>query len=247
MAFFNGYFDESGKFRDHTVISFAGFIAAPEQWGHLQDDWEYLLRRNGVKSFHLAEVLKFNRPLSLKRPSMGIQERTEVINEFVRAIKKHVEHGVAISVDVSGFKDLKSHQQEKLRDPHYVAFVLAMMELAEHIRPLDDEIALACDDEEQFSVECYKHYTRIRKDNAEMRRKFICISFADDDYFPQLQAADLYAGISRLEAKKEFLGEEHAFGGVVSEFKLHDPSDRMGSITGRFMDSKQLADFAASL
>jgi hypothetical protein len=46
MASLYAYFDESGKFKDHKIVSFCGFVADFQQSEAFAGDWRYLLRRN---------------------------------------------------------------------------------------------------------------------------------------------------------------------------------------------------------
>jgi hypothetical protein len=41
------FFDESGKFKDHKVISFGGVAGFNEEFNPFADEWGRLLYRNG--------------------------------------------------------------------------------------------------------------------------------------------------------------------------------------------------------
>lgn len=246
MAFLLGYFDESGKFRDHDVVTFCGFAADLDGWQRFQDEWEYLLRHNGLTTFHTKDLLNHRRNLSKRVSAVGLEARTDVINQFVRAIKKTLEVGIASSVDARAFRELNSTEQELLRHPHYLAFRLALLDLYEYINGrANDQMAITCDDEEMYSTEVYKIFTRLRTEEPKMRERFISISFADDRFFPQLQAADLFASIARQRAAHEFHGVPFEYEEISREFMLKTPEDRIRRIRGHFLNKDNLQKLAA--
>jgi len=123
-----GYFDESGKFQDHRVISFCGLADDEDQWDRLNEEWVHLLRSNGIASLHMSEgLLNFKRGLSAKSPALGKDARIKVLVKFIRAIKKHIGFAVPVAVDADAFMNLPQHYRDALgQDPHYFAFEAAM-------------------------------------------------------------------------------------------------------------------------
>lgn len=57
----------------------------------------------------------------------------------------------------------------------------------------DDWLSLTFDYEEGFSVECLKSLVKLRKERDYIKSLIRNISFADDDMFYPLQAADMFA------------------------------------------------------
>jgi hypothetical protein len=45
----SSFFDESGKFRDHKVISFGGVAAYNDHFPAFANEWGRLLFRNGIR------------------------------------------------------------------------------------------------------------------------------------------------------------------------------------------------------
>ena len=60
-------------------------------------------------------------------------------------------------------------------------------------------------------MNCYRLYGRVRTINPELKRKMVAITFADDDVFVPLQAADLLASLCRLEAGRQFHREYYEY------------------------------------
>jgi len=69
----------------------------------------------------------------------------------------------------------------------------ANAEFAKDERP---QIMLTFDEDEEYSIRCYKLISRLRKDKPEVKSLIVSISFAADDYFPPLQAADVLANLT---------------------------------------------------
>jgi len=81
-----------------------------------------------------------------------------------------------------------------------------LLEIAGYVQG-SDKISLICDDDIQTAWDCYRHYRSVRRVDSEINDKVASLSFADDEYFPALQAADFVAFLSRLEAKRQFYSD----------------------------------------
>ena len=75
----------------------------------------------------------------------------------------------------------------------------------------DDRVALICDGDRSTAWDCYRHYRGIKDADIEIRKKIVSLGFANDEYFPALQAADMLAYLSRLEAKRRFYRDHYTF------------------------------------
>jgi hypothetical protein len=118
-----GYFDESGKFADQSIVAFCGLMNTQERWEPFKHEWEFLLRRNGISSLHMSKgMLNFKIKMSAKRPALGRPERIKVLGQFVKTIKEHVELGVVVDIDINAYRKLKSNIQQKWGDPYLLAF-----------------------------------------------------------------------------------------------------------------------------
>jgi len=65
-------------------------------------------------------------------------------------------------------------------------------------------LSLICDHDIATAWDCYRHYLGVRKAHEGVRKKTASISFADDKFFPALQAADMVAFLTRHEARAQF-------------------------------------------
>ena len=198
-----GYFDESGKFKDQEIVCFAGYVAGWKAVEAFDGDWSYWLRRFGLDCLTMKHALNHRVRLSDKTDARGPKERITVLMNFADCILKHFEFGTSVAVDVKAFESLSSEPRRVLgKNPHYMAFSRVLGEIKKHYRG-ELKIALVCDDEEAYSMECYRLYRKLKAQDAEARKPFTSIAFGDDADHTQLQAADMLASLTRLEAARQ--------------------------------------------
>lgn len=223
----SGFFDESGKFHDHQIISFCGFLGRAEQWNALQVEWNGLLLRYGIASLHMSGgMLNFKRSLSSKHPALGKDSRIKVLKEFIKVIKRNLNVAIANAVHVKDYQAQPEHHKSILGgdDPYYWSFSQAMAEVLGYLKSVPgSEANIIVDDEEKYFVECYKLMARFKRGSPETRKCFISMCAADDEKFPQLQAADLLAYLTRNEAGYKFLGIDYDFRELYEEFSNGEP------------------------
>jgi hypothetical protein len=203
----NSFFDESGKFNDHRVVSFCGVCLTPHALKMFDEKWESLLRVSELPFLTMKRALEAHRQLSAVIPKQEPKERIEALKPFADCIRDHIEMGVAIAIDVEGFSQLSEKAKKKLghtKDPHYISFLQAIVAVVSTHAHEDDRVNLICDDEEATALPCYHFYRRVKKIEPEARKKMVALSFADDQQFPGLQASDMLSSLVRLEACRRF-------------------------------------------
>jgi hypothetical protein len=214
MAILYGYFDESGKQSDHPVVSFTGVCAVESKIPAFNDAWNVLLRQYGIRSLHMMKAARLKEKVGDRmRRGQTVKERIEALKPFADCINKYLEYGFIQAWDVKGFQAMSESARKKLGsvdDPYYLAFARGIAELIDYVHD-DDKIALVCDDDKTTAWDCYRHYRGMQAADVEIRRKIVSLGFADDEYFPALQAADMLAYLSRLEAKRRFYGDRYDF------------------------------------
>jgi hypothetical protein len=205
MAVIYAYFDESGKMGDHPVVALAGICATETHLRAFDQDWNSLLTQYGWKALHMKEVMKrskFSHNVRADTP----KERAEALKPFVDCINNHLLLGIGQALDVAGFNALPKGTRAGLgnpTNPGYVAFARAILELI-HFCQAGDRICLICDHDNETATHFFSHYKGIRRAHPTVQEMTISIAFADDRYFPALQAADMLAYLVRLEAKRRF-------------------------------------------
>jgi uncharacterized protein DUF3800 len=251
MAGYNtvtAFFDESGKFKDHKVISFGGVAGYNEFFQPFADEWGTLLHRNGLQILSAKDAFNAGRPLSRKNTRVGVKERNEDLAQFVSCIRKHLQVVTGVTIDVRAFKKLPSHFfQTYGSDPIFVAFARALLKVVD-FTPDGDKISFTCDDEEQLAFHIYRLYRRIKTKYPEARNKLVAISFADDRVLFALQAADLVAALLRLEAGRKWLRAPYDYIPLFKALsKSPEKHERIWDVSIAFADKPTLIGLAESL
>jgi hypothetical protein len=215
MAIMYAYFDESGKKSDHPVVTLSGVCLSQEKLQRFDDAWNTLLRQYGLPWLHMVKAAKLGVKVCEKMHNkQTASERTDALIPFADCINEHFEYGFLQAMDVHGFASMSKKAKYGLGDtcdPYYMAFTRAVLELLEYLQS-DDRLSLICDDDMETAPSCYMHYRALRRVHPAAREKTVCLSFADDKYFPALQAADMVAYLSRLEARSRFYpGDRYSF------------------------------------
>jgi len=231
MTTVSAFFDESGKFKDHKVISIAGVASFAQEFQGFGTEWERLLRTNGLSDLSAKNVLNPNRALSKKNTEVGLQKRIGTLLPFVLCIRKHLQVVTGVAVDVAVFRKLPSHFFQILgHDPAYVAFLRSMLRVVE-FTPSKDKINLICDDEEQTALPFYHLYRRMKKVLPEAKEKMASISFADDRYLFGLQASDFVSSIIRQQVTKEMKRVKYDYEPLFTALtKSPEPHERLWTV-----------------
>jgi hypothetical protein len=209
VVFIQCYVDESGKFKDHSVISLCGFAGSIRQIETFDGGWKSLLRRNGMSSLTMKKAARFTQPLGSKNKATGLEARTTALLPFIECMRDNMEVAVQVAVDIGAFNSLSTHYHPRLGgEPYYLAFQKLLGELLRHYsQPAEDvRISLVCDEEQHYSIRCYDILARLRAKYKDYKRALVSISFADDEFFTVLQAADVFAYLTRREAQMHFAG-----------------------------------------
>jgi hypothetical protein len=214
MAILYCYFDESGKHHDHPVVTFSGVCISQSKLQQFDDAWNTLLRQYGLPWLHMKDASRLFQKVCERMPrNQTEQERNDTLIPFADCVNQYFEHGLIQAMDVEGFNSLSTNAKHLLGntvDPYFIAFTRGLLELVHYVHG-DDKISVICDDDKDTALDCYKHYRGVRRAHAEVRDKTVSLTFADDKYFPALQAADLVAFLSRLESKMRFYGDRYSF------------------------------------
>lgn len=249
MAILYAYFDESGKMGDHPVVTFTGVCVTQSKLKNFDDAWNTLLRQYGLKSLHMAKASRLKEINGPKMPRhQPLDDRIEALTPFADCINEHLEFGLIQALDVKGFKSLTVAAKVGVGspdDPHYLAFARGILEIANYVHG-DDKISLICDDDENTAWGCYAHYRAIRKADQGVKEKIVSLSFSNDEYFPSLQAADMVAFLSRLEAKRQFYGDKYLFRPLFQNLVTQQPPGHMRWFK-MFADEIALRDLGTSL
>ena len=249
MPILHAYFDESGKMGDHPVVTLTEVCVSQVRLKSFDDAWNVLLGQYGLKSLHMAKASRLKENNGPKMPRhQSPQERIAALIPFADCINEHLEFGLMQTIDVQGFKSLTVSAKAGIGspdDPLYLAFARGLLEIASHVRD-NDKLSLICDDDENTAWGCYSHYRAIRRADTAVKEKLVSFSFSNDEYFPALQAADMVAFLSRLEARRRFYGDEYLFYNLFRHLVAEQPAGQMQWFA-MFANEAKLNDLGTSL
>lgn len=248
VAIINAYFDESGKHKDHPVVTFCGVCAPVSKIQAFEDDWKALLGHYKLTALHMKEASDWNKRLSDKIPAQSPIERIEILKSFADCINQHLELGLIEAIDVKGFNAMSARAKQGLGspdDPYYIAFARGLVALADYVQDTD-LVSLVCDEDRETSRVAYQHYRGIQAAHDEIRKKVTSLTFADDEQFLPLQAADFVAYLARREARRKFYCNSSEFL-VLYEYLLDVPKVCKMEWHYMFADEKTLRKTGAEL
>jgi len=226
MLTISTFFDESGKFKDHDVVSFGGVMSPSAHFaGSFASEWARCLDTNGLKTLTMKEALHTERPLSPKNPALGVENRIASLVPFINCIRKHLMVITGLAIDVRAYAALPSHYRQAMGDnPCFTAFTRALLSVLE-VAHAEDKISLICDDEEETAWPMYQLFRRVKILYPDAHNKLRAITFADDRWSFGLQAADMVVSLTRQEAAKQFFGTDYAYGPLFVALSNPDPKD----------------------
>jgi hypothetical protein len=204
--------DEGGKYQKGALVSFAGVAASASRLESFNNEWNALLTSYELESVHmrlLADIYSVHGPMMPR--DQTIDERMAVLMPFADCINKYLEIGLVQTWDVTAYAGLPTEAKARLggsQDPHYLAFIRGILEM-EELLDEEDRVSIICDDDVVKSWNCYLHYRAVCSALPELNKRFAALSFARDENFPALQAADMVAFLSRLQANGQFHGEKN--------------------------------------
>jgi hypothetical protein len=225
------YCDEGGKYESpHEVVTFAALTLSPNRLQGFNEDWNALLRAYEIPAIHMKNLANVSKGCSRKfRENRTVDQTIEALLPFADCINKHLEVGLFEVLDVRAYiampESVKNKFGGEYRDPHYLAFVRAMVEFQKVISA-EDKISLICDDDAIKAFDCYLHYRAVCEGNPEQRQRFIALTFAKAASFPVLQAADMVALLSRLEGIERFRGETNKWRELFTYLTTEPPPSK---------------------
>jgi hypothetical protein len=248
MVIHDIYCDESGKHSDHPVVTFSGVCVAQPKLQQFDDALKELLRRYELRSLHMARVSRLSEKHgSLMPRGQSAEERMNALIPFADCINDKLELGLLQAWDVEGFNSLSKsakHGFGSPNDPYFIAFTRGLLEAVDYVHE-DHRLSLICDHDIETAWDSYRHYKGVRNAHEKVRKKTVAITFADDEYFPALQAADMVAFLSRLEAKSRFYGDRYDFRRLFDYVTKEKGPNRMAWKT-MFADKKMIKELGTA-
>ncbi len=240
--------DESGKFRDSDYVSFCGYVSYARDWEALSQEWMSALLHERLSVLHTTDAYHFNgEEWKAKKAEWGNNaeaERDALLLRFAAIVNKHAGPCVGAAVDAAHYRKMPSDFRERLTNPHYLGFEQVVREVVglSNVAGQQHTIGLIVDDEEEYSIECYRLLTKLKLKNPAMRKRVTSLCFANDNFYPPLQAADLLAYVTRQELIRKSLEPGRTPGALYSALTIkHRGTQPI------FFDAKSLDGIAEDL
>ncbi|HEV2387090.1 MAG TPA: hypothetical protein VGS20_07510 [Candidatus Acidoferrales bacterium] len=244
--------DEGGKYQSGKLVSFVGLIASPPRLKDFDEEWKATLHSYELPAFHMMELADVHSAHGPKFPRDRTGPQTiEALEPFADCINKHLEVGLIQVWSVNAYVSMPTEAKARLggscNDPHYLAFIRGVLEAVNWIEAVD-RLSVVCDDDKAKAWDFYLHYRAICDAVPELRKKLVALTFAQDENFPALQAADMVAFLSRKEALAEFQSKTSDWTPLFS-YLTTDPEPSKGFMSWYriFAGEKELLALANSL
>jgi hypothetical protein len=85
-----------------------------------------------------------------------------------------------------------------------------MKEVLQYVDP-NDNLSIVVDDAEEVAAGMLALYRIVKTKYSDVRRQVSAVTFADDEVFVSLQAADMVSSLIRREAQVHFIGEPYDY------------------------------------
>jgi hypothetical protein len=75
----------------------------------------------------------------------------------------------------------------------------------------EENISMICDEDEETAWNCYRLYRRVKELEPNAGKKLASLTFANDVYYPALQAADMLSFLCREQARLQWQGVSYEY------------------------------------
>ena len=220
MSVAMAFFDESGKLQDSEAVVFAGCIAAEEHWVSYMQKWSERIKRANppMNSLSMKDAMHFHNEFTGWQNR--IHERDDLLADLAEIAVDHIICWVALPVTATLFKGLPEGRKKQLRNPQYMGFEAAVKAMLDIVKnPSTSLLHIYCDSSEEYAEKCLKLYPRMRYLDAETKQRCIAITFAEDQFFPPLQVADMIAYCIRANCLRHKVRPEPIVDRLLSIFE----------------------------
>ena len=187
LAVLQGYFDESGHLNDQADhVIFGGVAGRLDEVSVFSRKWRELLGSD-VDHIHMRDAMRCEGAFRGWKDKEDA--RDELLIEAARLIQSESAMLVVSDMDKQDFRSLPRDQQKKLKNPTYGGFEICIRGVIAQF-PTHD-LHVWCDESEEYASTCLKIYQRMKSLNTQLASRLPSITFANDEKYPGLQAADM--------------------------------------------------------
>jgi hypothetical protein len=201
------FFDEAGKWHDKDFICLCGYLSDGTNWDSFTRRWRDLLAVHELSAVHLAT---FGHQAKLK--GWDETKANSVLSEFCKIIRDHILIGFAVGMDTKHYRAIPKDRKKGMPKPDTACLqrLLRLIRNRLHKEQYNGRISVTLDEEEGQVIHLYGEILRLRRANPDLGRYIGAACFADDEFIPPLQAADVIAGLTYLWFKERMAGTANA-------------------------------------
>ena len=193
MAFY-AYLDESGKFHDGAgFINLCALLSDDAGWDTFNKRWNFLLRKHGFTLIHMTEFYS-----ECRAREWSLAHADAVLTEFIDTIRDNILACFSIGIDAPYFRQKFQTIGKSNIDPALFAVERIVNKISDYFKQwgIPARLSLMFDEDEQYSLSCYRIISRLRKKHREIKEFVRSICFGDDDTYSPLQAVDILANLT---------------------------------------------------
>ncbi len=189
MAILQAYFDESGKLHDDgDYVVFGGLAGRMDEVSVFSRKWRELLGSD-VDHVHMRDAMRMEGAFRAWKGKEA--RRDELLIECAKLAHSQSARLIVSEMDKADFRKLAPSEQRRLKNPAYGGFEACIRALASSFS--GDDLHIWYDESQEYAGVCLKLYQKIKNLNTDLARRLPSVTFANDEKYPGLQAADMVA------------------------------------------------------
>lgn len=188
------FFDDAGKWQDRDFICLCGYISDGDRWQSFAECWQKLLAPVGLTAIHMTNYFHVAR----NKLGWSDGQAEAFLLQAAQIIRDHAAVGFSIGLDAKHYRRLPRERKGAMPLPHMACLQRVLKHILERLRAENylGRIAFVLDEEEGSAVSIYKDISRLRKSRSQLGHCIGSVTFASDEFYVQLQAADILANLS---------------------------------------------------
>lgn len=258
VAIIHAAFDESGKFKDHDVVSLCGWISPYDFWEAFSAQWAAALEQFGMNELHTAEFMGLHGQYSNLRRRWGQgreRKKDKALTALATVIKKTMSKGVGAGIDAKYYRSMSQKFRDANGDPFYIAFQEVIRQSMKYVLAYskfyalgqDVKISLIFDQNEDQAEQCLKILNKLKKIHADIRERITGICFCDRRSYAPLQAADFIAYVTKKEIERRIHKSSDVPSKWFASLSARNPQDFPdGLFNARILDDETLEELEHS-
>ena len=194
--------------RSPRIFMLGGLMASYDSWAQFADEWDAACKKSpGIDYFKLSQALSLKDEFDRAK---GWTEnlRDERVAELVTIIRKHVLCGGNVSLDETLYNEFvkKTTPFEELKDPYFLCFyqLVDAVTSARELLPPSSGLDYIFDEQGAVGLKAVEWWDKLNlvaewRDNRPLGSTPV---HRDEKKFLPLQAADLWAGLTRIRLEQ---------------------------------------------